>query len=79
MLTKLLSNSSFQIFKIVVVVVVGAFIHFSGIKFIESQISSVTLMVHRSVCINLYNIKKNLSDAPSLLCQIYADTPFLGR
>ena len=30
---------------------------------------------------NLYNIIKNLSDPPpppSLLCQIYADPPFLG-
>ena len=45
----------------------------------ESQISFVTLRVQRSVCINLYNIKKKLSDPPSLLCQIYADPPFLGR
>ena len=46
----------------------------------ESQISFVTLRVQRSVCINLYkNILKKLIDPPSLLCQIYADPPFLGR
>ena len=45
----------------------------------ESQISFVTLRVQRSVCISLYDIKKKLSDPPSLLCQIYADPPFLGR
>ena len=45
----------------------------------ESEISFVTLRVQRSVCINLYNIKRNLSEPPSLLCQIYADPPFLGR
>ena len=48
-------------------------------RLFESQISFVTLRVQRSVCINLYNIKKKLSDPPSLLCQIYADPPFLGR
>ena len=30
----------------------------------ESQINSVTVRVQRSVCINLYNIKKKLSDRP---------------